>query len=160
MLPQRTIDTANEPVIMQEEVLSGTSAIGRIAGGTYLKDLSGSEKSEAGPFKEVDFDLPLTFTEVVQQDGREYILLKFVPDDKENPFNWSPARKTFMSSLLCLMTLFIGLATTAYSSGIGSMVKDLNTTTELGQMGLFCFNMVRVLFVLFPTSNQRKFDCG
>jgi hypothetical protein len=40
----------------------------------------------------------------------KYILLKFVDGDKENPFNWSVTRKAFITLLLGLMTLFIGLA--------------------------------------------------
>ena len=38
------------------------------------------------------------------------------------------------------MTLFIGLATTAYSSGITSMCEDFGVPTIMGQLGLFTFN--------------------
>ena len=67
--------------------------------------------------REVDIDFPLTFTELVTQDDQEYVIIKSVNDDREDPFNWSRGRKVWINLLLCLMTLFIGLAT-AYSSGI------------------------------------------
>ncbi|KAE9363572.1 MFS general substrate transporter [Stipitochalara longipes BDJ] len=86
---------------------------------------------------------------LVYRNNQEFILLKFVGGDKENPFNWSVARKAFITLLLCLMTLFIGLATTAYSSGIDSMVEDFGVSTELGQLGLFCFNFACALAPLF-----------
>jgi MFS family permease len=93
--------------------------------------------------------MPLTLTEVIQKDDQEYILLNFIDGDKENPFNWSVGRKAFITLLLCLMTLFIGLATTAYSSGIDSMCSDLGVSTELGQLGLFCFNFACAIAPLF-----------
>lgn len=120
---------------------------GRIAGGTYLKGLDEEQNVEKtnGPLKQVDFDLPLTITENKVHDGKEMILLEFAPGDPENPFNWPVGRKLFITALLCGMTLFVGLATTAYSSGINSMVAEFGVSNELGQMGLFLFNFVCAL---------------
>ncbi|KAG4430684.1 hypothetical protein IFR05_013836 [Cadophora sp. M221] len=141
------------PDTKQEENTTKISKKGRLAGGTFLNDLQGNEStgSENGPLTEVDIDMPLTLTEIITKDGQEYILLKFTDDDKQDPFNWSNGRKAWITLLLCLMTLFIGLATTAYSSGINSMVGDLGVSTELGQLGLFCFNMACALAPLFLT---------
>ncbi|TVY44564.1 putative MFS-type transporter [Lachnellula subtilissima] len=143
-------ESSHLPVTNQEEH-SEKGNKGRIAGGSFLQSLheSDSDSHEGETLKEVDFDLPLTLTELVHQDGQEYILLKFADGDKENPFNWSSARKSFITLLLCLMTLFIGLATTSYSSGIDSMCDDLGVSSELGQLGLFCFNMACALAPLF-----------
>ncbi|KAF2091001.1 MFS general substrate transporter [Saccharata proteae CBS 121410] len=125
---------------------------GRIAGGKYLESIQGGEdarNADHGPLKEVDIDMPLTLTEVIKKDGEEHILLNFASGDTENPFNWPTKRKAFITALLCCMTLFIGLATTAYSSGISSMVEDLGVSTELGELGLFCFNFTCALAPLF-----------
>ncbi len=124
---------------------------GAVCGGSYLEDLSGnvSESLRNGPLTKVDIDMPLTKTQLITKDGQEYIVLKFTDDDKEDPFNWSNGRKAWITMLLCLMTLFIGLATTAYSSGISSMVDDLAVSNELGQLGLFCFNVACALAPLF-----------
>lgn len=78
--------SGNLPVTKQEENKDRTPRKGRICGGSFLKELSGSESDnpEEGPLKEVDIDMPLTLTEVTHKDGQEYIVLKFVDGDKEN----------------------------------------------------------------------------
>ena len=121
---------------------------GLIVGGKYRDELSEEQTHhyDSSLLQEVDVDLPLTATKPVQHDGQEFIVLDFVDGDKENPFNWSSGRKAFISTQLCLMTLFIGLATTAYSSGIGGMAKDLGTTELIGKLGLL---VCRALLGLF-----------
>ena len=61
-------------------------------------------------------------------------------DDPENPMNWSLTRKWITTSLLCAMCLFIGLATAAYSTGIGPMTEELGVSQEVGQVGMLLFN--------------------
>lgn len=127
------------------------SKIGRICGGTFLEGLQdeGLDDTEHGTLRKVDIDMPLTLTQISHQDDSEYIILKFVKGDKENPFNWSQGRKAWITLLLCLMTLFIGLATSAYSPGIESMVAEFGVSTELGQLGLFTFNFACAIAPLF-----------
>ncbi|TPR03106.1 hypothetical protein CAN33_0013285 [Aspergillus niger] len=128
--------------------VTASTASGRVAGGKYLEGVNESSAHD-GPLQTVDFDLPVTVTQRMVQDGNQYIVLDFVPGDKENPFNWDPKYKAFISCLLCLMTLFIGLATTAYSSGISDMASDLGTSTEIAELGLFLFNFTCALAPLF-----------
>lgn len=124
---------------------------GWIVGGKYRETLSDEQSQyfENQLLQEVDIDLPLTVTKPTEHNGQNFLVLEFVEGDKENPFNWSGKRKAFISVLLCLMTLFIGLATTAYSSGISRMTKDLGVSEEIGQLGLFCFNFTCALAPLF-----------
>jgi MFS family permease len=123
---------------------------GLIVGGKYRDELSEEQSQQYDSLlQEVDIDMPLTVTTPTEHNGQQFIILEFVEADKENPFNWSGAYKAFISALLCLMTLFIGLATTAYSSGISRMTEDLGTSTEIGQLGLFCFNFTCALAPLF-----------
>ncbi|OQD72624.1 hypothetical protein PENDEC_c020G03014 [Penicillium decumbens] len=125
---------------------------GWIIGGKYRKQLYDDEHSQeldSQFLQEVDVDLPLTVTKPTQHDGKNLIVLEFAEGDKENPFNWNPKYKAFISLLLCLMTLFIGLATTAYSSGITRMTEDFGVSSELGQLGLFTFNFTCALAPLF-----------
>lgn len=138
-------DTRSEVVDNEK----GRREIGRIIGGKYL-----TEEHEAPPppghedhgeLKKVDIDMPLTLTEFVHKNDKDYIVVSFAEGDKENPFNWNPWYKRSITTMLNLMTLFIGLATTAYSSGIGSMVADLNASTEEGELGLFTFNIACAL---------------
>ncbi|KAJ5484592.1 Major facilitator superfamily domain general substrate transporter [Penicillium expansum] len=127
---------------------------GLIVGGKHRNELSEEQTQhyDSSLLQEVDVDLPLTATKPVQHNGQEFIVLDFVDGDKENPFNWGSGRKAFISTQLCLMTLFIGLATTAYSSGIGGMAKDLGTTELIGKLGLFTFNFTCAIAPLFPRS--------
>ncbi|KAK7744440.1 hypothetical protein SLS53_003324, partial [Cytospora paraplurivora] len=113
---------------------------GRIVGGKYVDPSNAEIDPDVGEIKTVDIDMPLTLTELVEHEGKEYIVLEFATGDKENPYNWSIWYKRMVTWMLCLMTLFIGLATTAYSSTISNMVKDLNSTVEIGELGLFTFN--------------------
>ncbi|KAJ5096363.1 hypothetical protein NUU61_005719 [Penicillium alfredii] len=122
-----------------------------IIGGKYRDEMydDQSQNVEKSLLQEVDFDLPLTTLKPTQHDGQQVLVLEFVQGDKENPFNWSGKRKAFISVLLCMMTLFIGLATTAYSSGVSRMTQELGVSEELGQLGLFTFNFTCALAPLF-----------
>ncbi|KAJ5707903.1 hypothetical protein N7488_007704 [Penicillium malachiteum] len=122
-----------------------------IVGGKYRERIYEEQSPEFDNrlLQEVDFDLPLTVTNPQQHDGQQFLVLDFIPGDAENPFNWSTKRKAFISLLLCTMTISIGLSTTAYSSGITDMVEDLNTTVEIGELGLFTFNFTCALAPLF-----------
>ncbi|KAF4991387.1 hypothetical protein FDECE_14059 [Fusarium decemcellulare] len=134
----------SDPETTDVEVLKnekGEPLAGRIVGGKYVDSSNEQTDPDFGPIKTVDIDMPLTLTELVNENGKEYIVLGFATGDKENPFNWNPWYKRSISTILNLMTLFIGLATTAYSSGIGSMVADLNASNIQGQLGLFTFNI-------------------
>ncbi|KAB8289973.1 hypothetical protein EYC80_010300 [Monilinia laxa] len=128
-----------------------THSKGRVVGGSFLEKMRGndSDNSEDGPLTEVNIDMPETRTELITKDGEEYVVLYFTDSDTENPFNWPAGKKIFITLLLCMMTLFIGLATTAYSSGITRMCEDFGVSTTLGQLGLFCFNMSCALAPLF-----------
>lgn len=117
------------------------SQVGRIAGGKYKDPANEAIDPDCGTITEVDIDMPLTLTEKVVHNDKEYIILTYATGDKENPYEWSKWKKSMVSAMLCLMTLFIGLATTAYSSGITSMVTELNASSEEGQLGLFTFNI-------------------
>ncbi|KAI0123468.1 major facilitator superfamily domain-containing protein [Xylariales sp. AK1849] len=132
-----TLETGSEV----EKNENGYPEIGRIVGGKHIEDSNEDIDSDCGPIKRVDIDIPLTLTELVRKNGKAYIVLTFATGDKENPLNWSPWYKRSITTMLNLMTLFIGLATTAYSSGISSMVADLNASNEQGQLGLFTFNI-------------------
>lgn len=119
----------------------GEAVIGRIVGGKYAGEESEGVDADCGPLKRVEVDMPVTLTEIVEHGGKEYVVLTFATGDRQNPFNWNPWYKRGISTMLNLMTLFIGLATTAYSSGIGSMCEEFGVPQIMGQLGLFTFNM-------------------
>ncbi|KAK3074941.1 hypothetical protein LTR53_002181 [Teratosphaeriaceae sp. CCFEE 6253] len=141
-------DTRSE-VVQEKEPRD--SQLGRVVGGKYSENDNATTAPDGrihGPLTQVDIDMPLTFTELVFKNGREYIVLSFADGDKENPFNWNAWYKRGITTMLNLMTLFIGLATTAYSSGINSMCAEFGVSTELGQLGLFTFVRCSAIDVL------------
>nr|POE63088.1 putative transporter mfs2 [Quercus suber] len=135
-----TPDTRSEFVAENGEA---KGEIGQVVGGIHTQSNRGEQgpSTNHGPLQEVEVDMPLTLTQRVKHEGKEYIVLNFVDGDSENPFNWNPWYKRSIATMLNLMTLFIGLATTAYSSGINSMVAELGASNEEGQLGLFTFNI-------------------
>lgn len=145
-MPSHTENASTNSDNQQEK-----SQLGRIVGGKYAQEISDDESSfpDHGPLQQVDIDIPLTFTETAYHNGNQVIALDFRPGDLDNPFNWSSKKKGFLSLLLCLMTLFIGLATTAYNSGISRMCAEFGVSEELGQLGLFTFNFTCALAPLF-----------
>ncbi|KAE8369738.1 major facilitator superfamily domain-containing protein [Aspergillus caelatus] len=149
--PQPGLSSHTEDAASSSQHIRTTGKTGLVVGGKHAQSLSDSSSlsSNEQNITTFDFDLPLTATQATVHDGKERILIDFVDGDKENPFNWDPRYKAFISLLLCLMTLFIGLATTAYSSGIDRMTKDLGVSTILGQLGLFTFNFTCALAPLF-----------
>ncbi|RMZ47439.1 hypothetical protein AFCA_001706 [Aspergillus flavus] len=148
---QPGLSSHTEDAASSSQHIPATSKTGLVVGGKHAQSLSDSSSlsSSEQNITTFDFDLPLTATQATIHEGKECILIDFVDGDKENPFNWDPRYKAFISLLLCLMTLFIGLATTAYSSGIDRMTKDLGVSTILGQLGLFTFNFTCALAPLF-----------
>ncbi|GAV49846.1 hypothetical protein ZYGR_0R00890 [Zygosaccharomyces rouxii] len=126
--------------------------LGRVCGGKYLEDYQMDESSPEAlerPLIKVECDVPLTYTESIEKDGKEWVMLTYAPGDKENPFNWSSKRKWFYTWVLNLMTLMIGLGNTVYNSTISGMCKDLHRSTEIGQLGLFVFNQTSGVLPLF-----------
>lgn len=85
--------------------------------------------------QEVDIDIPLTLDTLARKNSGS-IVLTFAEYDTENPYNWNKWYRRSITTMINPMTLFIGLAITVYSSGINSMVKDLNSLGEEGQLGL------------------------
>lgn len=123
---------------------------GRVVGGRFVeRNKEAGLHANHGPLTVISIDMPLTLTEIVEQDGKEYIVLQYATGDPVNPFNWSPWWKASVTTMLNLMTLFIGLATTAYSSTINSMTAEFGVSTEIGQLGLFLFNFVCAIAPLF-----------
>ncbi|KAK8087577.1 hypothetical protein PG997_002538 [Apiospora hydei] len=131
----------NIPALYIPQNEKGEPMAGRIVGGKHDTPECEQIDADFGLIKRVDIDMPLTLTEIVNENGKEYIVLNFATGDKQNPFNWNPWYKRSISTILNLMTLFIGLATTAYSSGIGSMCKEFGVSEFMGQLGLFTFNI-------------------
>jgi hypothetical protein len=80
-------NSLNSEIIRNEK---GEPMIGRIAGGKHITPDAEEIDSDCGPIKKVECEMPLTLTEMVKHEGKEYIVLTFATGDRENPFNWNP----------------------------------------------------------------------
>ncbi|KAL3438413.1 major facilitator superfamily domain-containing protein [Aspergillus tetrazonus] len=152
-MAKKPTESALKDINQGKETTQNEKTKSWIVGGKYRDEAEklAAHTSGRGTPEEVDFDFPATAVEAghLEKTNEDVMVLTFLDGDPENPFNWPLAKKAFISLLLCLMTLFVGLATTAYSSGINSMTSDLGVSTELGQLGLFTFNFVCALAPLF-----------
>lgn len=83
------------------------------------------------------------------QDGNIILVTWDGEDDPENPLNWPQAKKNMMTAMLCVMCLFIGLATAGYASGLQEMTREFQVSAEVGQVGLFLFNAAFSIVPLF-----------
>lgn len=94
--PDAEHNSLNSGIIRNEK---GEPMIGRIAGGKHLTADTEEIDSDCGPIKTVECDMPLTLTEMVKHEDKEYIVLTFATGDKENPFNWNPVGVALNTSL-------------------------------------------------------------
>lgn len=90
--------TSMNSEIMRNE--KGEPMIGRIVGGRYITADIEETDADCGSIKTVDCDMPLTLTEMVKHEDKEYIILTFATGDKENPFNWNPVSVSLLSITL------------------------------------------------------------
>ncbi|KAL4251643.1 MFS transporter superfamily protein [Abortiporus biennis] len=56
--------------------------------------------------------------------------------DPENPYNWSKPRKWVITLQLGLSTWVAAFCSSAYTGGLGSMIKDLHTNEEVALLGV------------------------
>ncbi|KAM0792603.1 hypothetical protein ACM66B_005264 [Microbotryomycetes sp. NB124-2] len=61
------------------------------------------------------------------------------PDDKENPMNWSPARKWFVTGCLCLMTTSVYAGSSIYTPGLMEAMEALGVGQVVATLGLSLF---------------------
>jgi hypothetical protein len=86
--------------------------------------------------------------------ARAEISTAALQNDPEDPMNWPKSRKWRMTILLCLMTLFIGLATSAFSVGIDEMCAEFGVDSEVGQVGMFVVRPLVDAFARWPPRHR------
>ncbi|KAG8716145.1 hypothetical protein FRC11_008626 [Ceratobasidium sp. 423] len=63
-------------------------------------------------------------------------VVDWAPEDPENPFNWSPAKRWRITAILALTTLCIAFASSSYSGGIQFMMAELHMGQYVGILGI------------------------
>lgn len=66
-------------------------------------------------------------------------IVEFAPGDPENPMNWSPARKWFITFIVTTSILAITLTSSAYSSSGPEVIAEFNSNSEIFALGIALF---------------------
>ncbi|KAI0265292.1 putative caffeine resistance protein 5 [Gloeopeniophorella convolvens] len=61
------------------------------------------------------------------------------PDDRENPLNWSSAKKTWVMFQLCLLTFTVYLGSAIYTAGISEITEHFHVSRVAATLGLSLF---------------------
>lgn len=81
-------------------------------------------------------------------------LVTWRTDDRQNPQNWSPARKWSIVVFLCLVEILVSALSSAYSSGIQGVEADFGITQQVALLGqsLFVVGLATAPLLLGPLS--------
>ncbi|KAG9950859.1 MFS general substrate transporter, partial [Aureobasidium melanogenum] len=69
-------------------------------------------------------------------DETREIFITFAPDDKDNPRNWSKAKRWYITCFASSLNVLTCLAAGGYSSGVGQLVEEFGVSDEVGTVGL------------------------
>ncbi|KAF7595864.1 hypothetical protein BBP40_004357 [Aspergillus hancockii] len=65
--------------------------------------------------------------------------VSWIPDDPRNPMNFSEVKKWSFTILVSFVTLTVALVSSAYSGGMGQIVKDFGCEEEVAILGISLF---------------------
>lgn len=71
--------------------------------------------------------------------GKDVNLVKFEPNDPENPMNWSLGKKCFTTGMICLLTFSIYVGSAIYSPGVVSVEESFGVSEVVAVLGLSAF---------------------
>lgn len=74
------------------------------------------------------------------EKGRDIHLIDWYgPDDPENPRNWSPAKKYFVTFEICFLTFSIYIGSSIYTAGILGVMQEFGVSQVVATVGLTLF---------------------
>ncbi|QRV73197.1 major facilitator superfamily transporter [Ceratobasidium sp. AG-Ba] len=112
--------------------------------------LSGNEKdlnkpsSESTPPTTVRWERTASLQTVVDEKAQyagsgtteDPYIVDWLPEDPENPFNWSGFKRWRITAILAITTLCIAFASSSYSGGIQYMMADLHMGQYVAILGI------------------------
>ncbi len=66
-------------------------------------------------------------------------MFRYGPDDHENPLNWSPFKKAFVTFCLCLITISVYMGSSIYSPGVTEAEAYFGVSQVAAVLGLTTF---------------------
>ena len=74
-----------------------------------------------------------------QGTEKDPFVVEFHPQDPENPMNWSPFRKWFITAIVTFAVFAVTFASSAYSDSADEVIRDFNISTEVFTVGVSLF---------------------
>lgn len=71
--------------------------------------------------------------------GRRYKLVTFLPDDPENPKNWSKAFKWYVTMVVALTCFVVALASSVITADIAGVVEEFGVSEEVALLSITVF---------------------
>ncbi|KAJ1019923.1 hypothetical protein NDA16_004204 [Ustilago loliicola] len=75
----------------------------------------------------------------LNDDRHPYLVDWNSPNDPDNPLNWSMARKSFVTGLLCLLTFSVYMGSAIYTPGVQLLANYFSVGTVTATLGLTLF---------------------
>lgn len=69
----------------------------------------------------------------------DYELIDWLPNDPENPQNWSLGKKLFVSFEICLLTLSVYIGSAIYTTGLAGVEEHFHVSSTVALLGLTMF---------------------
>ncbi|KXH28995.1 multidrug resistance protein [Colletotrichum simmondsii] len=118
--PEKQFDeTKNEDDEFWKRVASIDSARTRVPGDEEYNELSG--------------------TRIDPEKGKNIHLVAFLPNDPENPQNWSLKKKVFVTFQICLLTVGVYVGSAIYSAGVLDVMQVFGVSQVAALLGLTLF---------------------
>merc|ERR1711881_98582 len=73
------------------------------------------------------------------EKGRDVHLIDFLPNDPENPLNWSTSKKSFVTFLICLLTTGVYIGSAIFTAGIEDFMREFGVARVPATLGLTIF---------------------
>lgn len=70
------------------------------------------------------------------------VYIIYAPDDKDNPRNWSMAKKWYITCFVSWLNVMTCLCAGGYSSGVPQLIAEFNVSGEVGTVGLSMYILV------------------
>ncbi|KAK1719501.1 multidrug resistance protein [Colletotrichum acutatum] len=81
----------------------------------------------------------LSGTRIDPEKGKNIHLVAFLPNDPENPQNWSLMKKVFVTFQICLLTVSVYVGSAIYNAGVLDVIQVFGVSQVAALLGLTLF---------------------
>ena len=91
------------------------------------------------PLRKKEEDVAVEDDGAALEGKQDYTLITWIENDAQNPQNWSPVKKAFVTAQICLLTLAVYVGSAIYTAGLLSVVEDFHVSPVAALLGLSMF---------------------